>query len=133
MIAAVTTGAAGAVALVPVALGAVGFKAGGIVAGSTAAYMMSTAAIINGDGVAAGSLMAVLQSTGDTLVTSSPCAKNLGVVMDNRLSLSMNIAARPLGCRRDDRHCRAGICSGLGCPEKIEQDMMGSEWKQLKW
>ncbi|KAJ8399422.1 hypothetical protein AAFF_G00411340, partial [Aldrovandia affinis] len=30
---------------------------------------------------------------GDTLVTSSPCAKNLGVVMDNRLSLSMNIAA----------------------------------------
>ncbi|KAJ8347408.1 hypothetical protein AAFF_G00207770 [Aldrovandia affinis] len=32
-------------------------------------------------------------SLGDTLVTSSPCAKNLGVVMDNRLSLSMNIAA----------------------------------------
>ncbi|KAJ8417629.1 hypothetical protein AAFF_G00224720 [Aldrovandia affinis] len=30
---------------------------------------------------------------GDTLVTSSPCAKHLGVVMDNRLSLSMNIAA----------------------------------------
>ncbi|KAJ8412820.1 hypothetical protein AAFF_G00117720 [Aldrovandia affinis] len=29
---------------------------------------------------------------GDTLVTSSPCVKNLGVVMDNRLSLSMNIA-----------------------------------------
>ncbi|KAJ8402194.1 hypothetical protein AAFF_G00370590 [Aldrovandia affinis] len=31
--------------------------------------------------------------TSDTLVTSSPCAKNLGVVMDNRLSLSKNIAA----------------------------------------
>ncbi|KAJ8377557.1 hypothetical protein AAFF_G00256210 [Aldrovandia affinis] len=33
---------------------------------------------------------------GDTLVTSSPCMKNLGVVMDNRLSLSMNIAAKAL-------------------------------------
>ncbi|KAG5855129.1 hypothetical protein ANANG_G00045700, partial [Anguilla anguilla] len=31
-------------------------------------------------------------SLGDTLVTSSPCAKNLRVVMDNRLSLSKNIA-----------------------------------------
>ncbi|XP_064178626.1 uncharacterized protein LOC135248207 [Anguilla rostrata] len=38
-------------------------------------------------------------SLGDTLVTSSPCAKNLGVVMDNRLSLSKNIAAVSRACR----------------------------------
>ncbi|KAJ8405788.1 hypothetical protein AAFF_G00312250, partial [Aldrovandia affinis] len=35
----------------------------------------------------------------DTLVTSSPCVKNLGVVMDNRLSLSKNIAAVSRACR----------------------------------
>ncbi|XP_064181317.1 uncharacterized protein LOC135249730 [Anguilla rostrata] len=32
-------------------------------------------------------------SLGDTMVSSSPTAKNLGVVMDNRLSLSQNITA----------------------------------------
>ncbi|KAJ8359671.1 hypothetical protein SKAU_G00161960 [Synaphobranchus kaupii] len=29
---------------------------------------------------------------GDTPLTPTPCARNLGVVMDNRLSLSENIA-----------------------------------------
>ncbi|KAG5835284.1 hypothetical protein ANANG_G00271920, partial [Anguilla anguilla] len=38
-------------------------------------------------------------SLGDTVVTSSPCAKNLGVMMDNRLSLSNNIAAVTRACR----------------------------------
>ncbi|KAG5848698.1 hypothetical protein ANANG_G00101970, partial [Anguilla anguilla] len=37
-------------------------------------------------------------SLGDTVVTS-PCAKNLGVMMDNRLSLSNNIAAVTRACR----------------------------------
>ncbi|XP_064164210.1 uncharacterized protein LOC135239463 isoform X2 [Anguilla rostrata] len=36
---------------------------------------------------------------GDTLVSSSPTAKNLGVVMNNRLSLSQNIAAVCLTCK----------------------------------
>ncbi|CAG10724.1 unnamed protein product, partial [Tetraodon nigroviridis] len=53
-----------AVALVPVALGALGFTSAGVAAGSLAAKMMSAAAIANGGGVAAGSLVAVLQSAG---------------------------------------------------------------------
>ena len=38
-------------------------------------------------------------SQGHTTVTSSPSARNLGVVMDNRLSLSENIAAVTRACR----------------------------------
>ncbi|KAL0969220.1 hypothetical protein UPYG_G00224040 [Umbra pygmaea] len=54
----------GAVALAPFALAAVGFTAGGIAAGSTAVGMMSAAAVANGGVVAAGSLVAILQSAG---------------------------------------------------------------------
>ncbi|XP_064180923.1 uncharacterized protein LOC135249320 isoform X5 [Anguilla rostrata] len=36
---------------------------------------------------------------GDTVVSSSPTANNLGVVMDNRLPLSQNIAAVSRTCR----------------------------------
>lgn len=43
---------------------ALGFGAGGIAAGSTAAGMMSSAAAAGGGGVAAGSTVAVLQSVG---------------------------------------------------------------------
>ncbi|GLD94314.1 hypothetical protein PINS_up002927 [Pythium insidiosum] len=46
------------------AANAIGFGAGGIAAGSTAASMMSAAAVANGGGVAAGSAVAVLQSIG---------------------------------------------------------------------
>lgn len=56
----------GAAVLVPAALGLVGFTAGGITAGSMAAGMMSSAAIANGGGVAAGSLVAILQSVGES-------------------------------------------------------------------
>ncbi|XP_063212217.1 interferon alpha-inducible protein 27-like protein 2B, partial [Chroicocephalus ridibundus] len=49
---------------VPMAVGALGFTAAGITAGSVAAKMMSAAAIANGGGVAAGSTVAVLQSIG---------------------------------------------------------------------
>ena len=44
-----------AVVAAPLALSAIGFGAGGIVGGSFAASMMSSAAIANGGGVAAGS------------------------------------------------------------------------------
>ncbi|XP_045579258.1 lysozyme g isoform X1 [Salmo salar] len=57
-------GGVSAVVLAPIALVGIGFGAGGIAAGSTAASMMSAAAIANGGGVAAGSLVAVLQSAG---------------------------------------------------------------------
>uniref|UniRef100_A0A671MLM1 Uncharacterized protein n=1 Tax=Sinocyclocheilus anshuiensis TaxID=1608454 RepID=A0A671MLM1_9TELE len=48
--------------LAPVALSMAGFTAAGITAGSMAAGMMSSAAITSGGGVAAGSLVALLQS-----------------------------------------------------------------------
>ncbi|XP_067656160.1 RNA ligase 1-like [Haliotis asinina] len=67
----------GAVALpvaIPVALSAVGFGAGGIVAGSLAARAMSVAAVANGGGVAAGSLVAVCQSVGAVGLSASATA-----------------------------------------------------------
>ena len=48
----------------PFVLGAAGFTAAGITAGSWAAGMMSAAAVANGGAVAAGSTVAVLQSLG---------------------------------------------------------------------
>ncbi|CAL8294766.1 unnamed protein product [Arctogadus glacialis] len=60
-----TLGAGGAVVAAPFVLGAVGFTAVGITAGSWAAGMMSAAAVANGGAVAAGSTVAVLQSLGE--------------------------------------------------------------------
>ena len=58
----------GAIALAPVVVGsaltAVGFTTTGIAANSVAAGMMSASAVANGGGVAAGSIVAVLQSLG---------------------------------------------------------------------
>ena len=51
---------------VPLAVNAIGFTAEGIAAGSTAAGMMSAAAIAEGGGVAAGGTVATLQSIGAT-------------------------------------------------------------------
>ena len=51
---------------VPMVVNALGFTAEGIVAGSTAAGMMSTAAVAEGGGVATGSTVAMLQSIGAT-------------------------------------------------------------------
>uniref|UniRef100_A0AC11C8M8 Uncharacterized protein n=1 Tax=Ovis aries TaxID=9940 RepID=A0AC11C8M8_SHEEP len=62
--AAVVVGGASTVVAVPVVLGAVGFTSTGITASSLAAKMMSISAIANGGGVAAGSLVATLQSVG---------------------------------------------------------------------
>ncbi|XP_065762622.1 interferon alpha-inducible protein 27-like protein 1 isoform X2 [Muntiacus reevesi] len=55
---------ASTVAAIPAVLGAVGFTSAGITASSLAAKMMSVSAIANGGGVAAGSLVATLQSVG---------------------------------------------------------------------
>ncbi|KAJ8333225.1 hypothetical protein SKAU_G00421210 [Synaphobranchus kaupii] len=60
----VVAGAGLAVVAVPAAVVGLGFTATGIAAGSTAAGMMSAAAIANGGAVAAGSTVAVLQSIG---------------------------------------------------------------------
>lgn len=57
-------GTASTVAAVPAVLSAVGFTSAGITASSLAAKMMSISAIANGGGVAAGSLVATLQSVG---------------------------------------------------------------------
>lgn len=61
----------GAVAAAPLVLGAAGFTAGGIAAGSIASSMMSSAAVAGGGGVAAGSLVAALQAAGEPKVKSS--------------------------------------------------------------
>ena len=50
--------------LAPFAVGLFGFTAGGITAGSTAASMMSSAAIAAGGSVPAGGTVAILQSIG---------------------------------------------------------------------
>ncbi|XP_057344167.1 interferon alpha-inducible protein 27, mitochondrial-like isoform X5 [Manis pentadactyla] len=63
-IATAVAGGAVAVGAVPTVLGAMGFTSAGIAASSIAAKMMSVAAISNGGGVAAGSLVATLQSVG---------------------------------------------------------------------
>ncbi|RVE57054.1 hypothetical protein OJAV_G00212400 [Oryzias javanicus] len=62
--AAAAAGAGVSVAAAPVLLGAVGFTATGIAAGSYAASWMSAVAVANGGGVAAGSLISVLTSVG---------------------------------------------------------------------
>ena len=54
----------------PFVLGAVGFTAVGITAGSWAAGMMSAAAVANGGAVAAGTTVAVLQSVGKPIICS---------------------------------------------------------------
>uniref|UniRef100_A0A2K6V6X4 Interferon alpha inducible protein 27 n=1 Tax=Saimiri boliviensis boliviensis TaxID=39432 RepID=A0A2K6V6X4_SAIBB len=53
-----------AVGAVPMVLSAMGFTGAGIAASSIAANMMSAAAMANGGGISAGSLVAILQSVG---------------------------------------------------------------------
>ncbi|XP_054423067.1 interferon alpha-inducible protein 27-like protein 2 [Pteronotus mesoamericanus] len=65
------TGGVVAVGAVPVVLGAMGFTGAGIAASSIAAKMMSSAAIANGGGVAAGTLVATLQSVGAAGLSAS--------------------------------------------------------------
>ncbi|XP_040598512.1 interferon alpha-inducible protein 27-like protein 2 isoform X1 [Mesocricetus auratus] len=64
-------GGAMTVAAVPPALSAVGFTGTGIAASSLAAKMMSLSAIANGGGVAAGGLVATLQSVGAAGLSTS--------------------------------------------------------------
>ena len=55
----------GAVSVAMLVVAAAGFAGPGIVAGSFAAWLMSWLATLNGGGVAAGSIVAVLQSVGE--------------------------------------------------------------------
>ncbi|XP_023562636.1 interferon alpha-inducible protein 27-like protein 2A, partial [Octodon degus] len=64
-------GGALAVCAVPFALTTAGFTATGIAVSSVAAKMMSAAAIANGGGVAAGGLVATLQSIGAAGLSTS--------------------------------------------------------------
>ena len=57
-------GAVVAVVAAPILLKLLGFRAAGIAAGSIGAFMMSIFASLGGGGVAAGSLVATLQSVG---------------------------------------------------------------------
>ncbi|XP_053382193.1 uncharacterized protein LOC123540579 [Mercenaria mercenaria] len=61
---AVAVGGTASLVGAPVVVSALGFKAGGIVAKSVAANMMSSAAIANGGGIVVGSTVSVLQSVG---------------------------------------------------------------------
>lgn len=51
----------------PLVVGALGFAATGVTAGTIASTMMSSAAVANGGGVIAGSMVAALQSIGTEL------------------------------------------------------------------
>ena len=64
----------------PLVLGAVGFGALGITAGSWAAGWMSAAAIANGGGVAAGSLVAIGQALGKPMMYSRSKQTHLKIV-----------------------------------------------------
>lgn len=75
---AAVVGGALTVGAVPVVLGAMGFTGAGITASSLAAKMMSTAAIANGGGVAAGSLVATLQSVGECPRQGLLCGRGEG-------------------------------------------------------
>ncbi|XP_053124704.1 interferon alpha-inducible protein 27-like protein 2A [Hemicordylus capensis] len=57
-------GLGGTCLVVPVVLKAVGFTAGGIASASLGSKMMAASAVANGGGVAAGGLVATLQSVG---------------------------------------------------------------------
>ncbi|KAM9038386.1 interferon alpha-inducible protein 27-like protein 2A isoform 1-T1 [Sarcophilus harrisii] len=74
--------------LAPMILGALGFTKLGIAAGSMAASMMSASAIANGGGVAAGSLVAVLQSVGAAglSMTSNAALGSVGSVLGGYLA-----------------------------------------------
>ena len=63
-VAAGVVGAGITVVAAPAVLSLVGFTSGGIAVGSWAASMMSTAAVANGGAIAAGSMVATLQSVG---------------------------------------------------------------------
>ena len=76
---AATSVTAGALLAKPV-LGLLGFKAAGIAAGTPAAAWMSSIAVSNGVGVAAGSVFAGLQSFGMSAGISSLCASAMPVV-----------------------------------------------------
>ncbi len=54
------------------AVNAVGFTQAGITGGSLAASLMSSAAVANGGGIAAGSMVAIGQHLGTVLTFSSP-------------------------------------------------------------
>ena len=65
-VATAVVGGTAAVYAAPVVLGIIGFTKVGIVAGSIASAMMSSAAVAGGGGVAAGSAVAVCQSIAAT-------------------------------------------------------------------
>lgn len=80
---------------IPVALGVAGFTGTGIIAGSIAANMMSAAAIANGGGVAAGGLVATLQSIG----TFPALALTQGLVWSMRTGALSFVLYLSRGCR----------------------------------
>uniref|UniRef100_A0A8C9X0M4 Interferon alpha-inducible protein 27-like protein 2A n=1 Tax=Sander lucioperca TaxID=283035 RepID=A0A8C9X0M4_SANLU len=74
-------GALGAAVATPVVLGvvgAIGFTSAGIAAGSYAASLMSAAAVANGGGVAAGSLVAICQAAGGLSGAATAAAASAG-------------------------------------------------------
>lgn len=95
-----------AVGAVPVVLGAIGFTSTGIAASSIAAKMMSSAAIANGGGVAAGSLVATLQSVG-----RCPEQEEGGVKGRNRARMGFSPEPKPEG--------RPILSLQLCCPQSL--------------
>lgn len=96
----------GSLMLAPAALGAIGFTSAGITAGSSAAGMMSGAAVANGGGVAAGSLVSVLQSAGKSS-------------LDLWVSLCLEIWTDPISSvYRLCPDCRLHFCYRMVCQSR---------------
>lgn len=99
---------------IPAAVGALGFSAGGIAAGSAAAQMMSATAVASGGGVAAGSTVAVLQSIGTPAAPGEGLGGGLLPPFDPDLCSSI-LCSRRCGALRGSQGRSYSRRSSAGC------------------
>ncbi|RMX66749.1 hypothetical protein DD238_004825 [Peronospora effusa] len=96
----------------------VGFGAGGIASGSTAASMMSAAAVANGGGVASGSVVAIMQSIGAIglaaplglgLVAGGAIIGGTALFVKAKLSMANRANLNNAACGADDENEDKGL------------------------
>ncbi|CEG49039.1 Interferon-induced 6/27 [Plasmopara halstedii] len=92
----------------------IGFTATGITSGSTAASMMSAAAVANGGGVASGSAVAILQSIGAVGLTASigPCLIAGGAAIGGAVMLAKSNVFKKADDEGDESAASANNAEG---------------------